>query len=161
MSQKKNSFSSSETSNHGDLRNSFYSLDVIFSLLPRHVRSLRDFSGTPWLCWIDQNVQWPTARCTRSIFKASKRRLDTFGDGNQTVRNEMLRTVLKINLKVSPHLNDPKLITSWWFFPTQLEKYAQVKLDHLLHKSGFQKVFKNHDPVLYDLKYRNKYCRYD
>ena len=35
-----------------------------------------------------------------------------------------------------------------------------VKLD-LPHKSGFQKVFKNHDPVLYDLKYRNKYCRYD
>lgn len=69
-------------------------------------------SGTPRLSWIDQNVQWPATRYS-SIFKASKRRLVCgtpvvvltngilFWDGNQTVRNEMLLTVLKIVLKFS------------------------------------------------------------
>ena len=70
---KKNSVSSSETSNHGGLRNSFYSLDV-FQFASAFALSSGLF-GDSALSWIDQNVQWPTARCTRSIFKASKRRL--------------------------------------------------------------------------------------
>ena len=114
---KKNSVSSSETSNHGGWRNRFYSLDVLnisvclgisalfgtFWGLPDLVGSTKMSNGQPLaaLAASSRRPQGAFFVCGTPVVSSCAYERNTFWDGNQTVRNEMLRTVWKIVLRFS------------------------------------------------------------